>query len=165
MSVGVVLLASFAVTGCVTFGACPAIGWINTVNVDLIGNTDDVAAVEVCADGTCVASDALPQRAEEPLRMATLNPQDLPLGSPEPEAASPEAVVPLQLFSITRVNEQTWRVSLNMAAPETLTLRALSSAGAVLVEQDAALNWRRIGGSERCGGPSEAASVVLKITS
>jgi len=97
--------------------------------------------------------------------MATLNPQDLPLGSPEPEAASPEAAVPLQLFSITRVNKQALRVSLDMAAPETLTLRALSLAGDVLVEQDVALDWRRVGGSARCGGPSEAAPVVLNITS
>ena len=42
-------------------------------------------------------------------------------------------------------------------------VRALSAAGEVLAEQHFDLEWRRVGGSERCGGPHEAGPLLLPV--
>lgn len=167
LSVAVALLASFAVTGCAAMPpwVCPAIAWFNTFEVNLTGNVDDVASFELCIDGECASSAAVQQATDEPLRLATLDPQELQLSSSAPQAASPQTSAPPFLVTLMRVDADTWRVSMDMAAPETLTLRALSSDGDVLVKQEVALDWRRVGGSEQCGGPSEAGPVSLDIPS
>lgn len=50
-----------------------------------------------------------------------------------------------------------------MTAPENVTVRALDTAGEVLTEEEFALEWRRVGGSEECGGPGEAGPVTLVV--
>ena len=66
-------------------------------------------------------------------------------------------------FVISPVDASNWQISLESATPDVLTLRALSSAGHVLVEQGVALEWRRVGGTAQCGGPSEAEPVTLEV--
>lgn len=46
-----------------------------------------------------------------------------------------------------------------------LKLRAVSAEGEVLAKRDFALEWRRVGGTEECGGPQEAGPVSLDIPS
>jgi hypothetical protein len=47
-----------------------------------------------------------------------------------------------------------------MTLPDSAVLTILGPDGTELAELDADLDWRRVGGTEECGGPS-AASVVV----
>ncbi|RZU65863.1 hypothetical protein EV379_2201 [Microterricola gilva] len=149
-----VLLLSLAVPGCAE--ACPAIGWINAVNIELDGHVDDVAAVELCFDGVCSEAAPFVRLTDVPLHVATALPED------DPTAASTAESL---LFSTERINERTWRITFPTQAPDSLTVRAVSAAGEVLAEGDATLEWQRVGGSERCGGPLEGAPIGLDIPS
>ena len=51
-------------------------------------------------------------------------------------------------------------VGMDMTAPDSITLTVLGPDGTELAVLDADLDWRRVGGSEECGGP-HAASVVI----
>jgi hypothetical protein len=51
-------------------------------------------------------------------------------------------------------------VQLDMTAPDSVVLTVLGVDGTELAVLDADLDWRRVGGSEECGGP-HAASVVV----
>lgn len=169
----VALLTAVALTGCTSLNACPAIGWFNTIEVNLTGNADDVASLELCANGECAASITARGETDEPLRLVTQDLAELQTAPPEFPTASPRSsqtdspaptALPL-MFSIVRVDERLWRISLDMAVPHRLAVRALSSTGDVLIERDVVLDWRRVGGSERCGGPAEAGPVSLDIPS
>lgn len=147
-------LMSLSVTACTMPGVCSAIGWINTVDVQLRGNVGEVAAVEMCVDEVCASSVALEQSDEQ---LHILTPEELSSYSPTP------TVIPTSLFSISQLDDENWRITLDLGAPETITLRALSVAGDVLVEESFPLEWQRVGGSEQCGGPEHAGPVALDI--
>jgi hypothetical protein len=51
-------------------------------------------------------------------------------------------------------------VQLDMAAPDSVALTVLGPDGTGLATHQADLDWRRVGGTEECGGP-HAASVVI----
>lgn len=54
------LIAVLGLSGCVSipFGACPAIGWLNTLTVALDGDTAAVDQVQLCTEAGCApASD------------------------------------------------------------------------------------------------------------
>ncbi|TFV50347.1 hypothetical protein [Blastococcus sp. TF02A-35] len=51
-------------------------------------------------------------------------------------------------------------VLLGMSTPGSIVVRVVGADGARLTEVDADLDWRRVGGSEQCGGPHEATVVV-----
>ena len=154
----VTLLVSMVAAGCAGGGpvACRAIGWVNTVSVELTGDAGAVTTVEVCSDGVC-SSGPLQLQSEEPMVVATLDPHDLGVSSP--------STVSPWTFSVAREDERTWRISTDMATPDSLTVRAVSATGEVLAEQDADLTWRRVGGSAKCGGPGEAGPITLDIPS
>lgn len=151
-----VLLVGLAATGCSIEVGCPAIGWSNSVNIHLNGNAGEVAGFEVCADSDCVTWPALQEGPDEPLKLLTLD----QLSSYSPAPASVPAP-----FSISRVDEWNWQISLAMTTPDKLTVHALSATGQVLAEKVSTLEWLRVGGSERCGGPGEAGPVNLDIPS
>lgn len=46
----VVMMASAALTGCVPAADCPAIGWINTVQVSVTGDSASLGSIELCFD-------------------------------------------------------------------------------------------------------------------
>ncbi|MFP3713371.1 hypothetical protein [Puerhibacterium sp. TATVAM-FAB25] len=48
----------------------------------------------------------------------------------------------------------TWLLTL-FSSPDRVVLQALDADGAVLAETVRDVEWRRVGGSERCGGPME----------
>lgn len=152
------LLACLTTTGCSPFGACPAIGWSNVVEVHLNGNVSEVASVELCVAGVCSTSTPGPLGSFEPRQITTLGPEQLPSISPAPAATySP--------YSSTRVDERTWKIQVQMSTPGSATIHALSTAGTVLAEKDVVLEWRRVGGTEQCGGPGVAGPISLDIPS
>jgi hypothetical protein len=50
------LVAAMGLTGCVPF-ACPAIGWMNTLTIELDGDAAAVDRVQLCTDDGCAPAD------------------------------------------------------------------------------------------------------------
>ncbi len=149
-----------AMTGC-SFGvACPAIGWINAVDIHVDGNASDVAVVEFCVDGACGSSESSPLLSDGSVRLYT--PGTFP---PVAQSIPPTVSAPIPTLGISRIDERNWQALLGMTEPVTVTVRALSSTGQVLVEKVADLQWTRSGGSEQCGGPSTTGTVTLDVPS
>ncbi|TFD73020.1 hypothetical protein [Cryobacterium fucosi] len=151
-------LLTLAVPGCSVFNACPAIAWNNTVVVKLEGGTRDVSVVELCGDGVCSVPAPILQQSDDPVRLETLDPQQLGTFTPEPSA------IQLPYFA-TKIDDSTWNISIEMASPDKATLRALSASGDVLAEREVSLSRVRVGGTGRCGGPAEADPISLTIAS
>ena len=116
-----------ALTGCAPPPvACPAIGWINSLTVELVGDTSSVAAVQLCTPHGCAPS-------------------------PDLDPSSSWALV-----ALTDRDGDSWSFSTDMSAPDELVVKTLTADGVVLSEESVAPDWTRVGGSEQCGGPSEA---------
>ena len=123
------LVTVIGLTGCVPF-ACPAIGWSNTLTVQLDGDTTAVDQVQLCTEEGCApASDADPS------------------GS-------------LGWITVEDTDGESWTFSLGMSRLEQVTVRTLAADGTVLSDTDVTPEWVRVGGSEQCGGPGEATVTV-----
>jgi hypothetical protein len=109
---------------------CPAIGWSNTVTVALAEDWPEVEG------GSLLVECPSPCAVQPPGDDATSEPDrvSVPVGS----------VV----------------VDVGMTQPDSVLVTVLGPDGAKLGGTEPDLGWRRVGGSEECGGPS-AASVVL----
>lgn len=147
------LAVCIPVAGC--SNVCPAIGWVNSVTVELSGDVSRVGTVQLCADGAC--SELRPEPGTAVPRIVVTTPLDAK-ASPTPEAQP--AMAP---FYAERIDADTWRFQVNMSAPDHVSAKALSSTGEVIAETDADLDWRRVGGSAQCGGPVEASPVRLVV--
>lgn len=124
--------------------ACPAVGWINTVEVRLDGTQSAIARVawvELCDDAGCSTSDA---------------PQAAPSVSPAPDPAPP-------YHHASPAGSARWSVNVMMATPENVTVSAYAIDSTLLGETSVLLTWTRVGGSEECGGPGAAEPVELRI--
>lgn len=151
----VVLVALTLLTGCRGPMACTAIGWLNHLSVELEGDASRVEIVQVCVEDVCSAP-------AEPVRRE-LEDQSAAPGAArpaDPNGSTPPEVSP---YSVTRVKSDSWTVDVGMSTPEEVTVRALDDDGGVLAEEAFALDWVRVGGSELCGGPAEAAPVTLVL--
>ena len=123
-------LAGTALTGCDTVTACPAIGYAHTLTVAL-------AEGWPAGTGRTVHLDCSPACGVEWLEDGTMSAQtSAPL-------AGTSASVP---FSIT--------------PPDSVVVRVLDATGAELTRFGADPEWRRVGGTAECGGPSEATVTV-----
>ena len=152
------LMVSAVVSGCSALDVCPTIGWTNTVSVKLQGSTSNVSVVELCADSECSGPAPSQLSSDESARIETLDPLQVETVTPVPSA------IHLSFFA-SKVDGHSWEISTIMATPENVTIRALSPSGEVLAERDVTLNWVRVGGTERCGGPAEADPITLTIAS
>lgn len=95
---------------------------------------------------------------DPPLVVITQMPSAVPAAGTT-AAPSPTSVP----FLASHDGGRTWSVPLMLGNPATVTLRALSATGSVLAEREATLEWRRVGGTEQCGGPHEAGPIRLEI--
>jgi hypothetical protein len=66
-------------------------------------------------------------------------------------------------FYAERVDADTWRFTVNLNSPDHVTAKALTATGAVLMEKEADLEWKRVGGSAQCGGPSVAPPIEIVV--
>jgi hypothetical protein len=151
-----VSVLALALVGCGPETVCPAIGWSNSLTVRL---ADDWAAGEPrsvtvrCPEGgECGAVSAA---------VTTLLPQ------PEREMVSPPGTSPLPTSTSVPAPETqaTTQVLTDGSATFSLDVAealvvTVSEAGSVLTELTVHPEWVRVGGSEECGGPHEAAVVV-----
>jgi hypothetical protein len=51
-------------------------------------------------------------------------------------------------------------VQLDMTTPDSVVVTVLGPDGATLADLETDLDWRRVGGTEECGGPMTASVVV-----
>ena len=112
--------------------ACPAIGWSNAVTVTL---ADDWPPVE----GGSLTVDCAPMCGWAVMQDGPIAEQD--------QVAAPLDGRPAVLH-------------LDMSAPDSVSIRVLGPDKEELADVDTDLDWRRVGGSEQCGGPMEATVVV-----
>ena len=157
------LLLAVATAGCSGSvpQACPAIAWFNSLTVSLEGTVEQVSLVEFCAEGVCSV------RADGPVPVPGTAAS--PGAVPTPAATLAVTIAPAPSrpgyspFTVARVDERTWKVSLMMRSPATATITAYSADGGVLARRDVELHWTRVGGTEACGGPETAGPVRLVI--
>ena len=150
--VGGIALVS-TVTACFPQQACPAIGYGSSVVVTLEGAVDEVDLVEFCASRVC--STTLQLRTDPPLEVI----ESFPPESPEP-APTPQPPV----YAAVQVDDRSWEFQiLGGPAPERAIIRAISDGDMVLAERQVALEWVRVGGTERCGGPQQAGPFTLDV--
>ncbi|RLQ81381.1 hypothetical protein D9V28_13555 [Mycetocola zhadangensis] len=176
-----------ALTGCGGGGgfggfgfACPAVGYISSVKIELGGNADDVVEVRLCDDdGTCSAPrlDLTPVE-EAPLEV--IEPDQLAEQLAEQQAKSPaeqqvdprteQQVEPSPmptrvevLYFATKVNDNSWSVEMPFGVPDDVVVTAYRVDGMVAGETSLTLDWKRVGGSAQCGGPMEAGPVEIDI--
>jgi plasmid stability protein len=123
------LVAAMWLTGCAP-SACPAIGWSNTLTVQLDGDASAVDQVQLCTDDGCAPA----------------------------EEFDPSG--PLGQVTVEGSDGDSWTFSLGMTRPEQLTVRALAADGTVLSDTQVSPEWVRVGGSEQCGGPGKATVAV-----
>ncbi len=124
------LVSATALSGCITPFACTAVGWIDTLTVQLDGDPAAVAQVQLCTDDGCAPS----------------APMDL--------------TGPLGMISMTGHDGDTWTFSTGMSDLSLVTVRALAADGSVISDTEVEPEWVRVGGSERCGGPHEGTATV-----
>ncbi|MGW9631034.1 hypothetical protein ACWGST_10050 [Agromyces sp. NPDC055520] len=79
-------------------------------------------------------------------------------GSASGSASSVEPIA-----SADKVDDGRWQADLLSAAPSEVTLEAFGAGDAPLGTTTATLEWRRVGGTEECGGPQEAGPVVIEV--
>lgn len=135
-----VVLVAVTGSGCVPgmppFTECSAIGWSNHFDVILEGPAAaEAARVSICSEQGCT----------DPVTAAT------PSSTRDP------------LYSVTGLGGARWRVQLGFDAPEQVSIDVLGADGSTLTQATADLEWRRVGGSEACGGPHEADPVTVEI--
>ena len=124
-------IALMILTGCAPAPvACPAIGWVNSLTVELTGQTSSVQRVQLCTQEGCA-----PGRDVDSSSL-------------------------LSDIAVTDREGDTWTFETQMLSLEEVTIRALASDGSVVSEDSVRPNWKRVGGSEQCGGPSTALVTV-----
>ena len=144
-----ILALSTSMAGCSTDGGddCLAVGWASKVSIELTGDTGDVEAIELLCDGS-PCQDGTVERLK---------------GLENPNKPTPVPTADVTDANVTQVDGDTWTTSFMLDVPDRATVRAIASNGEVLAERDVIFDWKRVGGSELCGGPMEAEPITLDI--
>lgn len=144
------MLSAALLGGCVFPTACTAIGWSNNLVVSVDAALDPVSEVRICIDADCISSAG----------RATPDPPVELLTSSIPTARSandpPPSSTDLSGGTFASRDGKNWIFVFIMRSPDALTVQVVGADGVVLRSLDASLDWVRVGGDERCGGPSEA---------
>lgn len=118
-------------------GGCPAPSWRNHVTLTVAGNEAAVArvdAVTACDGAKCV-----------PLT---------PTFARQADGGS---------AMLARQPDGSWLLNVGAQPSSSVTFSAFDAAGKVLGQQSNILNWTRVGGNEKCGGPMAALKVSLNL--
>ena len=93
-----------------------------------------------------------PPATDEPvIIIESMDPTDFSTFTPSPE------VIPVEFGGYAqKVDSNSWSMSMYMGGTEDVTVQALSAEGLVLAELATNLDFVRVGGTERCGGPVRA---------
>lgn len=107
---------------------CSAVGWSDSLSVTLEGASSAVADVKLCLAGDCYPG--------------------------------PREDVDASGFAATGLAQRgdansAWVFSM-FDTPDGMTVRTYDAQGSILTEEPIVPEWRRVGGSEECGGPRHA---------
>jgi hypothetical protein len=134
--VALVAAIAVAVAGCsVGPRACTAVGWVNGVQVTLLGDTSAVATVTVCSGAGCD-----PPAADDP---PAIPPEADPGSTPTPVSGGVR-----------------WPVHIGSDTPGRGAVAVYDGAGQLLVEQAVTLRWDSPYAADPCGGPSSGRVTV-----
>lgn len=153
-----------ATTGCAGIGptACTAMGWSDTVLVEVPGSADPasgVVDVVVCQGTGCTPGEPSPPVL--PTVPGDATPGAPPVGAPSSDALGPtDDDVRSLVFPTATPDGDVWSVPTTTGTDDRGRVAVLGVEGRVLVERDVRFTWVRHGGSEQCGGPSTARVVV-----
>ena len=134
LAAGLVALVLAAVSVSAPERACPAIGWLDQLVVQLAVERPTAHAVQVECPTRC----------------------GLTVPMPEPGAAQPDGPE----SATVELTGGTATASFLMGAPDSVTVRVLDTDGTVLAATEAEPDWVRVGGSAECGGPHEATVTI-----
>lgn len=156
------IAATLPAAGCTT--ACPAIGYVSSLEVRVEGDASAVDEVELCTDEGCSAPAPSPAPAPS---MAVSEPMiPLPNGgfSPAPGPSTPPPTYPETRYIGSRQGDATWRFTFILGpVPDHVTLRALAPDGTVLAEQENDLEWTRDDPFNPCPGPVSTPPIIFLV--
>jgi hypothetical protein len=162
LGVAALVAVTLPAAGCST--ACPAIGYVSTLEVTVQGGAEAVHDVQLCTDEGCSAPE--PTAAPAPSIAVTDHWIQLPGGgfSPAPGPSVPPPAYPDTRYIGSRQGEDTWRFTFILGpVPRHITLRALATDGSVLAEQVNDLEWTRDDPFNPCPGPVTTPPVVFSV--
>lgn len=164
LSVGTVPVA-----GC-TINACPAIGYISSVTVNLEGNTAAVNDVTLCDATGCSQPAPTPGTPGPSKSVVPWNSPEAPAPAISPSPApspsvsfAPSPAVTFAPFYGTREDGDTWVFTMSSGSPDHVSIKAIARDGTVLAEKEQDLVWTRVGGSAQCGGPVTTPPIQLRV--
>ncbi|TAJ46608.1 MAG: hypothetical protein EPO52_13670 [Herbiconiux sp.] len=161
--VGSGVLALGGLAGCVgqPLAACPAVGYVSTLSVQLQGDASAIEEVRVCdLQGLCSVPEASLVPAATSPSTAVSQPQPLEYASPEFD--DPVEVQPM--LATGRFDGRMWVFVMYVGASDVVTATAYRGDGTVAGEVSSPLTWQRVGGTAECGGPMEAGPVILPVS-
>jgi hypothetical protein len=164
LGVAALVAATLPAAGCST--ACPAIGYVSTIEVRVEGNTAAVHEVQLCTDEGCSAPEPTP--APAPTVAIAEGWVPLPNGgfSPAPGPGIPPPTYPEAPFLSFRPSAGKWAfrpAGARNSTPDRVTLRALAQDGAVLAEQENDLVWTKTDPFNPCGSPVATPPIVFLV--
>ncbi|MGR2754060.1 hypothetical protein [Agromyces arachidis] len=128
----------FGIVGCagVLPPACTTIGYLQHLDIMLEGrDVGDVERVVLCSERGCSVTET-----------------------------ELETTPPTGPWYVSRdLGSGRWRVDLDLDAPKHVTIELIASDGTTLQREATRLEWTRVGGSERCGGPQATDAVVIEV--
>lgn len=135
--------------GCGNFRTvCTTIGYIHTATLEITG--PGVADLRLCQVDICAASN------------------DVRPPAPEPTLATPEFLASTLAtprtgrgagFTVSKQNSNSFSFS-GVETPRSLEAHALDASGAEIGKTTVTLTWKRINGSEQCGGTNTASATL-----
>lgn len=162
LGIAVLLAATLPASGCST--ACPAIGYVSTIEVIMEGDTEAVNEVQLCTDEGCSA----PEPTSGPAPSVIVSGQWVPLPnggfSPVPGPSMPPPTYPDAPFLSYKRDTGKWAfypAAARNGTPERVTLRALADDGSVLAEQVNDLEWTKDDPFNPCGSPVTTPPIVF----
>lgn len=118
-------------------GACPSPTWNNHLSLSLAGNA--VESSEASAVTACVGKDCVP-----------LSPSI---------AKSSNGNTKL----LAHQKDGSWLLTLGAQPASSINFNVYDQNGKVLAAQSTKVNWTRVSGNERCGGPMADVGMVLDV--
>lgn len=150
--------------GCST--ACPAIGYVSTIEVIVEGEAEAVDEVQLCTDEGCSA----PEPAAAPAPSVIVSEQWVPLPnggfSPAPEPSIPLPTYPDAPFLSHKRDAGKWAfypAAARDSTPDQVTLRALAENGSLIAEQENDLEWTKNDPFNPCGSPVTTPPIVFMM--
>jgi hypothetical protein len=151
--VGVIIATTLAGCTGAPFTTCSAVGYINTLSVQLTGDASQIEEVRLCdLDGFCSQLDS---------EMQSVETSSSPLvGGANLTISSTSPVDELSPYTASG-SGNSWSFQMPNQ-PEQVTITARYADESVAAEVTTDLAWER-GGTTECGGPVEAGPIVLPL--